>query len=263
MAASLAEAIRKHLGWCPMASVVQPGTGTNKTAEKPEKPDSAGPATGRAVLYSRLTWVIVGFSYLIAFAALPFLPEIIPIHWNLYGEPDGFSGKLPGAFGIPVIITLVAVALTVLPRFEHMKLALHEARDIYQVVVFSTVLLLLGIEAAVLLSAGGMDVPLGVAIPVLLGFFFILLGYMMPHVPRNTTIGFRLPWTLRDEGIWRKTHERGGTALVVAGAIIVLASPVAGTFALPLLIGVIAVTFLYITGYSYLLAKKVPGPGEE
>lgn len=250
----LSKIVHEWKGWCPMAAAQQDTPGKDSSAPA-GKTAGSGPVASRAVLYSQLTWVVVGLSYLIALAALPHLPEIIPIHWNMYGEADGFAGRLTGAFGLPVIITLTAIILMVLPRFERMQDALDRAYDIYSIVIFSTVSMLLLLQIVTLLSSAGMDLPTAIIIPMLLGFLFIVLGSLMPYIGRNTTIGFRLPWTLRNERVWKETHERGGPVFVIAGVLVVLMSPVAGMWAMPLMLGVIVAASLYITIFSYRLAK--------
>lgn len=193
-----------------MAAAAQqvPG-GRTAEAHPLERATDAGPVARRALLFSRLILAGAGLSWIIALAALPFLPETIPVHWNIYGEADGFAGRLGGAFCLPVIITLTAVLLFVLPRFDRMRGTFQDSRDIYAIVSFSTVCLILGIQSVAMLSSTGMDVPVAIAFPVLLGFFFMVIGSLMPHIRRNTTIGIRLPWTIRDETVWKRTHERG------------------------------------------------------
>jgi uncharacterized membrane protein len=263
MTNELITTIRKYLGWCPMAARVKHELGGRKAAVQPENAVDAGPVAGRAVLFSRLTLLVTGLSWLVAFAALPYLPETIPVHWNVYGEADGFAGRLAGAFGLPIIITLTAILLVVLPRFDRMRVSFDDARDIYAIVLFATVSLLLGIEVTTLLSSAGMDLPLAVVLPVLLGFFFIVVGRLMPHIRRNTTIGIRLPWTVRDEMVWKKTHEHGGPVFVIAGVLIVLGSAVAGTVVMPLAFGILVVAVLYITVWSYRLSRAGTTDGVE
>ncbi len=263
MVTRLSEVICEWMGWCPMAAARQRETEGQKAIVPQEKATDTGPVARRAALFSGLTYAVAGLSWIVAVAALPYLPEIIPVHWNMYGEADGFAGRLPGAFGIPVIITLITILLVALPRFDRMRDSSDDNRDIYSIVTFSTVSLLLGIEASALLSSSGMDLPLAVVFPVLLGFFFIVVGSLMPYIRRNTTIGFRLPWTVRDETVWKKTHEHGGPALVIAGILIVAGSAVAGAWAMPLAVGILLITILYISAWSYRLSRTGNSPGEK
>ncbi len=261
---SLAVIIRKYLGWCPMAAAAQQVPG-GKTAEahQPQRAADAGPVARRALLFSRLTFAIAGLSWIVALAALPYLPETIPVHWNIYGEADGFSGQLTGAFGLPALITLTAAFLVVLPRFDRMREAFEDSRDIYAMVTFSTVSLILGIQSVAMLSAVSTDVPVAVAFPILLGFFFMVIGSLMPYVRRNTTIGFRLPWTIRDDTVWKRTHEHGGTVFILAGVLMVIVSAGAGARAAPFAIGILLAAVLYVSVWSYRLSRVIPAGKEK
>jgi uncharacterized membrane protein len=246
-----------------MAAGMKREQGGRDAVVQPEKAVDAGPVAGRAILFFRLTVFVAGLSWLVAIAALPYLPETIPVHWNVYGGADGFADRLTGAFGLPIIITLTTILLVILPRFDRIRVSFDDARDIYAMVLFATVSLLLGIEGTTLLSSAGMGLPLTVVFPMLLGFFFIVVGSLMPHIRRNTTIGIRLPWTIRDETIWKKTHEHGGPVFVLAGVLIVLGSATAGTLAMPLAFGILVIAVLYITVWSYRLARAGTAGGME
>lgn len=245
--------ISAWVGWCPMH-----GATPSRENSGPETPwgDGLSPVRRRTRFFAYLTWIVVALSFLAAYLTLPTLPDIIPVHWNLYGDPDGFSGKILGAFGIPVISMLTAIFLTIISGFESKGQSLEKNRDMYQIMIFSTVCFLFALEILVLLESSGISVPLAVALPMLMGVLFIVIGCLMPHIERNTIMGIRFPWTMRDDEIWRKTHERGGAVFVAGGLVIVFGSLPAGKLAFVLMLVVLAVVTVYITVYSYRLAKK-------
>jgi len=61
-----------------------------------------------------------GIVFLVAMPAYyyPHLPDSIPRHFNLRGEPDGWSGK-GGLLLTPVTCVVMYVSLTVVSRFPH------------------------------------------------------------------------------------------------------------------------------------------------
>ena len=252
------DAIRSYLGWCPMAAAANRKECENEAPQQQERESGAGgpAATRRALLFSRLSWAAVGLAWVVALAALPYLPEVIPVHWNMYGEPDGFAGRFIGAFGLPVIITVTAVIFFLIPRYTKRMESFEDSRDIWQIVIFATIVLLLGIETSTLASSAGAGVPVPAVFPVLLGAFFIVLGGLMPYIRRNTMMGIRLPWTIRSEEVWKRTHVHGGPVFVAAGVLIALAGITAGAWAMPLAFAVILGTILYITLWSYRLSRR-------
>ena len=244
-----------------MAAAAQQKNEKASPAARQAHAGDSDPVERRAVLFSRLAWGVAALSWIVAFAALPYLPEVIPVHWNIYGEADGFSGRVAGAFSLPVIIALTVLLLSVLPRIDSMRDRFTESRDIYAIVICATACLLFGIEVTSLISSAGTDLPVAMVFPMLLGFFFIVIGGMMPYIRRNTTIGFRLPWTIRSEKVWDETHRIGGPVFVAAGILIVIASPLAGVWATPVMLLILAAAILYLTLLSYRLARAESSPG--
>lgn len=252
----LANTIWNAMGWCPMEAVTRyPIPGGNGTVQKRQAAGDGGPVARRSARFMRLAWGVVILSWLVAFMVLPHLPEVVPVHWDLNGEANGFSDRLTGTFMLPVFVTLMTMLFIVLPRFESMQFSLEAFRDIYAIIIFATLSMLFGLEVVVLLVAAGTDLPLIQLISALIGFLFIVMGSLMPHIGRNTTLGIRLPWTLASEVVWKKTHEHGGPVFVVAGVLVVLGSIVAGIWAMALMLGVVIAATLYIVVWSYRLAK--------
>jgi uncharacterized membrane protein len=93
---------------------------------------------------------------------------------------------------------------------------------------------------------------------LLIGFLFIAMGGMTPHIRRNTIMGIRLPWTLASEEVWNRTHEYGGRVFMAAGVLVVLGSLIAGIWAMALMLVIILGSTLYISIWSFRLAKTVP-----
>jgi len=253
--AQIAAHIWDAMGWCPMeASARYPVKSATGVAPNKDNAGDGGPVARRSARFMRLTWAVVILSWIIAFLALPHMPEVVPVHWGLHGEANGFSDRLSGTFGLPAVITLIMVLLLVLPRYNSVKFSLIAFQDIYAIIIFTTISMFFCIEVMALLTAMGAVLPVVTIFSMLIGFLFIVMGSLMPHIGRNTTMGIRLPWTLRSEEVWKKTHEHGGPVFVVAGVLVVLGSIVAGIWAMALMLVVVIAATLYIVVWSHRLA---------
>src|SRR5690606_12391804 len=103
--------------------------------------------------------IIAAFAISIYF--YPMLPDRIPTHWNFKGEIDGYSGKLSGAYMLPVM-NLVMYGLFLLlpaldPRRENYKL--FSSTYIYFRYLFH--LFFLGLHAIIIAVALGYSVDTG------------------------------------------------------------------------------------------------------
>jgi uncharacterized membrane protein len=79
------------------------------------------------------------------------------------------------------------------------------------------VLLFAVTQSAIINSGFGEAARLDQAAPIALGAFFALLGYAMPQIKQNYTIGVRLPWTLESEKAWDAAHAFAGRAWISVG----------------------------------------------
>ena len=256
---NLSDTIWDAMGWCPMHTTsrslppVAEGSGL-----KTRVAGDSGAVARRTARFMRLAWGVVILAWVLALLALPHMPEVIPVHWGLHGEPDGFAGRLPAVLGLPVLTTLFMGLFLVIPRFDSVRISLTPVRDSYALVILATVSMLLGVEVMALLIGLGVNVPVVTVIPVLIGLLFIVMGSIMPHIGRNKTIGIRLPWTLASEEVWKKTHEYGGKIFTAAGVVVVIGSLITGIWAIALMLVVIFGTTMYVCVWSYRLAKSMP-----
>ncbi|PWR72623.1 SdpI family protein [Methanospirillum lacunae] len=242
-------------GWCPRKDTQTGSAGGSASTQDNPSSGINGPMQKRVTLFRYLTWFMVWLSYLVPLIALRYLPDQIPVHWNLFGVADRFEGKFPGVFWYPVVVTLTTLFLSVLPRIEKLRSGLEKSKDIYQIVIFSVVALLVAMEVITTLTALGTGIRIEVVLPMLFGLLFIVLGSFMPYIKRNPVMGIRLPWTLSDDEVWRRSHERGGPAFVIAGAIMVVFSPIAGLWAILLMLILVIGVSVWVVIDSYKLSR--------
>src|SRR3981081_2785044 len=53
----------------------------------------------------------------------------------------------------------------------------------------------------------------------------VVLGNVMPKLPRNGVVGIRTPWTLSDPAVWERTHRLAGYLFMAAGLVILATLP--------------------------------------
>ena len=102
-------------------------------------------------------------------------------------------------------------------------------------------------------AALGYAVNVNIILPLFAGVLFIIIGNLLPKMQQSYTLGIKLPWTLKSEENWNKTHRFSGK-LWVAGGIVILATAWLGS--LWILMGVLIVMVAAPTLYSYLLHHR-------
>ncbi|MBX6351673.1 MAG: SdpI family protein [Clostridia bacterium] len=189
----------------------------------------------------------------------PRLPERVPTHWNLYGQPDAWGSPIAViAFGLSLPLAVYGL-MWVVPRIDPRRANYVRFGGAYAVFRSAILVVLLGVFAAALASGAGYPVPIGRVVPAAVGLLLMVIGDLMGQVRHNYFVGIRTPWTLANEEVWRRTHRVGAYTFVVGGlALIALgAFGLGGAAALGLLIAAIAAMILVPTVYSYLAWRSL------
>jgi uncharacterized membrane protein len=180
-------------------------------------------------------------------------PLLVPSHWNLAGQVDGYASPFMAAFLLPLMILglyLLFLALPILDpkREQYVTFAptYHKFKDL--IIAFLFVLFIM-----TGLNGLGRPVNIGFWAPVLIGILFILIGSLLGKVKSNWFLGIRTPWTLSSETVWNKTHKLSGQVMMAAGLIMILSALVPAAGKIILFVAAILLIILVPTIYSYLL----------
>lgn len=167
--------------------------------------------------------VLIGLMIAFALAVYGRLPEQVPTHFGLSGEPDGWTPRFPGAFLMPLLAAGVYLLLIVLRRIDPRGANYSRFEETWWVFLNVIALLMTALHVLSLGFAIGWPIDMARAVTVTVGLLFVGLGNYMPRLRSNWWMGIRTPWTLESEEVWRETHRVGGWAFVAAGLLVVLA----------------------------------------
>ncbi len=180
------------------------------------------------------------------------LPEMIATHFDLNGNPDGWSSRAFAVFGLPAILLAVNLLLPLMlradPKHENMSGAL------VNITIWTIPVLSLLCSGLTLGRALGYDVRIERVLPVFMGVLFILIGNYLPKTKQSYTMGIKLPWTLASEENWNRTHRLAGFLWVLGGVYFIVMSFIG--WSVPAFVLPLAVMVLVPMAYSYLLYRK-------
>ena len=182
------------------------------------------------------------------------LPDRLITHWNAAGEADGSMSKFAAVTSVPAIIFVMHLFCLFMTYLDS-KNAVQSPKAL---------LIVYCVMPATSLFAGCM--VLGSAVSTQLepmnwmnlffGILFIIVGNYLPKCKQNSVLGIRLPWTLKDEENWRKTHRLAGRLWLAGGLIPLLGSFLISAVQLPLMLVVLLSLCLLPTIYSFKLSIK-------
>ena len=180
------------------------------------------------------------------------LPETIATHFDLNGNPDGWSSRAFAVFGLPAILLAVNLLLPIMlradPKHENMSGAL------VNITIWTIPVLSLVCSGLTLGRALGYDVRIERVLPVFMGVLFILIGNYLPKTKQSYTMGIKLPWTLASEENWNRTHRLAGFLWVLGGVYFIVMSFIG--WSVPAFVIPLSVMVLVPMVYSYLLYRK-------
>ena len=198
-----------------------------------------------------ITSIIILLPILAGIALWDQLPDPMPTHWNAAGEVDGWSSKPFAVFGLPLIL-LAAQWLCMLGTCADPKKNNHPQKILHLVLWIIPVLSVV-MHTFVYLITLGYGVRMEVAMPILIGLIFAIIGNYMPKCKQNYTIGIKIPWTLNNEENWNKTHRFAGWLWTVCGILIMLTGFFGGVWVfLPITILMVLAPVVY----SYILHRR-------
>lgn len=202
----------------------------------------------KTMLITSLLCLVPVFFYL---AVWNQLPDMVPVHFNAQGEPDGYSSKIFAAFGLPGI--LLAVNLLVNFSVEADPKSRNTGKEIKAVGKWMVPVLSIVVNLSVLLYALGLKFNMSLIAYGIVGLVLLLVGNYLPKSKRNYTVGIKLPWTLNSDENWNKTHRLAGYLFMLGGILMIINM----FWNVPWMIFVILVLCALVPAvYSYLLYRK-------
>lgn len=181
--------------------------------------------------------------------AWQWLPDPMPIHWGIDGQPDGWASRVVGAGLGPVIHFGVIALVQVLRHADPRQHNIAQSAPALDAMVLAISAFMAGMQGLILYAATAADQRMNEKLLfALLGGLFVTLGAVMPMLRPNHIAGIRVSWTLNNDRIWDKTHVLGGRLFMVAGGLTALT----GLFApAPWPIGVLLATTV-VAGFAPL-----------
>lgn len=205
--------------------------------------------------WALLLMVLVPF--VAALIVFPFMPEVVPTHWNAQGQVDGYSGRIFGTFFLPFLNMGLYILLFFSPKLDPKRENYAAFSSTYRLIRWLIHAFLMVIYTMTIRAALGHAVDIGLWIPAAVAVMFVILGATMSRVKFNYFVGIRVPWTLADEEVWNQTHKvaskwmMAGGLLALAGCFLFKGDLRATVFLVCIMVPMLAATI-----YSYILFQR-------
>ncbi len=198
-----------------------------------------------------LTSIVILIPIIIGMILWNELPDTIATHWGVDNEANGFSSKAFAVFGMPVILLAIHWVCVFGTKLDPKHKDINPKMLTLVLWICPAISILM--NTVVYLTALGREIKVGFIVIMFMGLLFIVIGNYLPKCKQSRTLGIKLPWTLKSEENWNKTHRFAGPLWVIGGIVIiataVFESPVIFT-------AILAVMIISPMVYSYLYYEK-------
>ena len=184
------------------------------------------------------------------------LPEKVARHFDINGNPDGYSARIVVVIGIPLLVTVIHLLSCIRINMDEKQ---ENAGRLKELIRFITPTLLYVVQAAILMYSLGNGIVDFMSISlVVYSVIFIVVGNYLPKVKPNSAIGIRTGATRSNEEVWYKTHRFGGYLWVVLG---VLMLPFAMMKKYPAIVLIFLLMVIVPIIYAEILSGKIKKRG--
>lgn len=221
-----------------------------------------------------LKWILCILTVLSTVAMLFIFPDNIPVHFDINGIADRWGSKYE-MLVLPIMMVLCVVMFEVITK-KYLKEASSCDNRKKQAEILSNVKVLkLSVWIMLILFAvmnifflytsysqvypeknlPSFDVIR--AVSVTMGLTFMVMGNYMPKTRRNSTIGFRFPWTLYNDTTWNKSNRFASYVMMVSGLTSIVGAIFVqeGFISTLIMIGSLLISIPVIMIYAYIVYR--------
>lgn len=209
---------------------------------------------------TRIILLIIVVQIVISLVTYPFMPAIVPSHWGLNGQVNGYAPKWVNAVLFPALSIGIYLIVRVSLFFKMGSYIDDEGRrsniKTTNLLVVGILLFFLILQIITTAIALGFQLDFTFVMNLVLSVFFIFIGNYLGKLRPNYWAGIRTPWTLANDTVWERTHRIGGWLFVAVGLLGLITS-----FIPALRFWVLSVALLLVVVilciYSYMLYSRV------
>jgi uncharacterized membrane protein len=141
----------------------------------------------------------------------------LPVHWGFDGRPDAVWPKTQALLIFPLIGIVLFALFAAIGHFAPVE-KIEPGRHISEALLSGLLLLLSGLQLALILIGVGSDIDLVRIIAFAVAALLVGFGVILPGADAKAYRGLRLPWSI---GVgWSAIHRLAGVLLVAGGLIL-------------------------------------------
>lgn len=221
-----------------------------------------------------IKWILAILTLVSTIIMLFIFPDTIPVHFDINGIADRWGSKYE-MLVLPVMSLLCLVMFESISKYytNRMKREITDKEKseissnvgVLNIATWTMLLLFLVMNVFFLYTSYSQVYPdknlpkfdVMRAVCITMGITFIIMGNYMPKTRRNSTIGFRFPWTLYNDNTWNKSNHFASYVMMISGVISIIGAIfVSGIAATIIMLGSLLISIPIIMVYSCIVYRE-------
>ena len=179
----------------------------------------------------KLFYILMFLPLVASIVALLFLPDLIPAHYNIENKVDRWGSKYEILI-FPIVTILFGQFLLIMGRIAKKQEVQGNNNEKNSLIIGICSLLIFNIISGVMIySSLSKADKLSFAtfefeqiLFFFVGIIFIVIGNVMPKLKKNSVLGFRTKYSMKDDEIWKKCQKISGITTMITGVVILIFS---------------------------------------
>lgn len=214
-------------------------------------------------------WIISVIPLILTGIAIQFMPDSVPMHYDMSGKIDRYGSKYENII-FPIFILLITLFWQIfILYYEKKALTASTDKECHGAASNAKCLIIVSISTSIVFgimqcfilfgsyfeatkNSTHASIDIAKVSCILLGVLYIILGNYMPKTKKNGTIGVRISWSMYNDVTWAKSNHFGGIVLIITGLLTIITSIfVSGNLSTILMLIYLAIAVVAILIYSY------------
>ena len=191
----------------------------------------------------KIMWVISFISLIGTVIVLQFMPDRIPMHYDMAGNIDRWGSKYESLI-FPMLILATSLLWTLMIKyFEKKEQKATDEKERAAAKTNAKVIKIVGVSVAAMFTimqgfimygsyheaisgANKQTIDTSKVATILMGIIFIALGSFMTKTRINGAVGFRVRWSMYNDNTWRKSNRFAATMIMIVGGLTIITAAV-------------------------------------
>jgi len=206
-----------------------------------------------------MIWILILLPLILYAVLRDKLPAVVTTHYNFRGEADHFESPFNFALEMSGVGLFVYLVILLAPYFDPKKKKdAHYGRfyPIIRIAIPLFIALVVGYEFVHAMGYTGSNNMVFITLLILI--LFVVMGNYLNSIGPNWVIGYRTPWTLSNDEVWKRTHRLGSKLMfysALAGLFLFLVIP--ASYLVVLLSIVVFIGAIVPMIYSFIIYKQL------